>query len=265
MSEGASDASEQLDRYARDLAETVRRERMASDQLEAALDQLRSYAQDLQRSVAKEQQRTQELEAAHQDTLLRLLRASSFRDAETGSHCKRLGSYAEILARDLGLSEEDCAIIRRAAPLHDIGKIGIPDAILLKPGRLEGDEIVAMQRHAAIGASMLGGSTSTLVQMARVIALNHHECWDGSGYPQRLAGDAIPLPGRIVKLVDVYDALRARRPYKDGFSHEEAVRRLQMGDERVRPEEFCPTVLAAFDRCADDFASVFDRMGDDAS
>jgi putative two-component system response regulator len=162
-------------------------------------------------------ERTAELEGASLDTLERLAIAAEFRDDETGRHTERVGEIATLLGTVLGLAEEELFLIRRAAPLHDVGKIGIPDSILRKPGPLTGDEWEIMKGHASIGARILSGGRSRVVQFAEEIALSHHEHWDGQGYPKGLAGEAIPLAGRLVMVADVFDALTSDRVYRKAW------------------------------------------------
>ena len=147
-----------------------------------------------------------------------------------------------ILAREMGLDASECDAIRRAAPMHDVGKIGVPDAVLLKPGRLDEGELAAMRRHAAQGARMLAGGKTALVRMAETIARTHHERWDGSGYPHGLKGEEIPLAGRIVAVADVFDALTSERPYKRAWGVDAAVAEI----EGLAGKHFDPRVVAAF-------------------
>lgn len=156
------------------------------------------------------------------ETVHRLSRAAEYRDPETGAHILRMAHYSRLIAQSLGLSTEQQELILTAAPMHDIGKVGIPDHILLKPGRLDPDELVIMRTHAEIGYIILEGSTSPVIQAAAVIARSHHEKWDGSGYPQGLAGEDIPLLGRIVAVADVFDALTSERPYKKAWEIDRA-------------------------------------------
>jgi len=165
---------------------------------------------------------TQALIDREQELILRLAKAAEFRDPETGGHIQRMAHYSEHIGRRLGLSDEQCELLLQAAPMHDVGKMGIPDGILLKPGKLDEDEFRVMKQHPEIGYSILRGSNSRLIQVAAEIALSHHEKWDGSGYPQGQSGEAIPLFGRIVAVADVFDALTSARPYKRAWSIEQA-------------------------------------------
>jgi putative two-component system response regulator len=187
-------------------------------------------------------ERTRELERSRLEVLERLALAAEYRDDDTYRHTERVGRAAALLARRLGLSAEESALLRRAAPLHDIGKVAIPDRILLKPGRLTPEEFEEMKEHTTAGARILGGSASPLLQMAEVVAASHHERWDGSGYPRGLAGEDIPLHGRLVAVADVFDALTHARPYKDAMPVEVALEEM----EAMRGS-FDPRVKAAFD------------------
>jgi len=168
-------------------------------------------------------ERTQAIQNTRLQVVRRLGRAAEYRDNETGLHIIRMSKMAVVIARAAGMDEEYCELLLNAAPMHDIGKIGIPDYILLKPGRLEPDEWKIMQTHAQIGADILSGDDSDLMIMAHDIAISHHEKWNGKGYPNGLAGESIPLVGRIAALVDVFDALTSERPYKKAWSVERAV------------------------------------------
>jgi putative two-component system response regulator len=201
--------------------------------------QLESYSLDLEGKV---QRRTLELYEATEDCLWRLARASEYRDDDTGEHTLRVGVVSSRIADQLGLDEDEVDMVRRAAPLHDIGKIGIPDSILLKPGKLTHEEYAVMRSHVKIGASLLAGSSSRLMLMAEKIALTHHERWDGTGYALGLKGEEIPLPGRIVAVADVFDALIHDRPYKQAWPTDKAVAEIasQAG------KHFDPCVVDAF-------------------
>jgi response regulator RpfG family c-di-GMP phosphodiesterase len=157
---------------------------------------------------------TEQIIKTEREVIIRLARAAEYKDPETGTHIQRMSQYAGHIAKNLGLSEEEQQLIIDAAPMHDIGKIGIPDSVLLKPGRLDADELKVIYQHPTYGKQMLTGSSSKLLQAAEVIAYSHHEKFDGSGYPQGLAGNDIPIYGRIVALADVFDALSSARPYK---------------------------------------------------
>jgi putative two-component system response regulator len=174
--------------------------------------------------------------------LAHLALAGEFRDDDTQQHAWRIGDICALLVRALGLSEQEAELIERAAPLHDLGKIGIPDAILLKAGKLSDAEFDVVKTHAQIGAEILAGSRSPLLRLAERIALTHHERWDGGGYPCGLTGDEIPLVGRIAAVADVFDALTHERPYKQAWSVDEAVTEIvgQAG------RQFDPRVIDAF-------------------
>ncbi|ACV64864.1 response regulator receiver modulated metal dependent phosphohydrolase [Desulfofarcimen acetoxidans DSM 771] len=175
------------------------------------------------------QERTKELQDLQVELIHRLGRAAEFRDNDTGAHITRIGKYSFELAKAAGLSDKECRLILHASTMHDIGKIGIADEILLKPERLTPDEWEIMKTHTTKGAKILAGSSSDVLQMAEQIALNHHEKWDGSGYPTGLKGDEIPLAGRITAICDVFDALLSKRPYKNAWSLEEAVAEMKKG------------------------------------
>jgi len=165
---------------------------------------------------------TREVREREKETLLRLARAGEFRDEETGYHLIRMSRYSRLIANALGLGHDEAETVELAAPLHDIGKIGIPDGILLKPAKLDDSEWEVMRRHPVIGHEILKGSASKYVRMGALIALGHHEKYDGSGYPNGLVGDHIPLCARIVAIADVYDALTSIRPYKSAWTSERA-------------------------------------------
>ena len=185
--------------------------------------------------------RTAELEQARVDTLDRLAKAAEYRDDATGNHIRRVGELAAGLAQVLGWEDADVEIMRRAAPLHDVGKIGVPDSVLLKPGRLSADEFATIKTHTTIGARILGGSRVPLLVRAEEIAFTHHERWDGSGY-NGLKGSEIPIAGRVVALVDTFDALTHARPYKTAWSTRDAFDELRLQSGR----QFDPDVVTAF-------------------
>ena len=188
------------------------------------------------------EERTQELGQSQLETLQRLALAAEFRDDDTGLHTRRVGVTAARLAEVLNLPPDQVDLILRAAPRHDVGKIGIADAILQKPGKLTDEEFDTMRRHTVIGAGMLSGSTSPWLRLAEEIAISHHERWDGRGYPQKLTGEDIPMVGRIVAVADIFDALTHARPYKDAWPVEQAVVEI----EKQGGTQFDPTVVGAF-------------------
>ncbi len=169
----------------------------------------------------------EQLKQAHVDLVHRLGRAAEYKDTDTGEHIARMSQYSKLLALEFGMGEQQAELLRQAAPMHDVGKIGIPDAILLKPGRLTPDEFDHMKQHAAIGAQILANSSSPLLQLAHKLAIEHHEKWDGSGYPNGLKGEQISVEGRIVAIADVFDALTSKRPYKEAWGVEEALENMQ--------------------------------------
>jgi len=198
---------------------------------------------DLERRV---EERSRELTRAQMEVLERLARAAECRDDDTGQHTHRVGRCAARLARALDLPASDVTTIERAAPLHDVGKIGIPDQILLKPGRLTPDEVAVMRTHTVLGAQLLAGGSSELVRVAEQIARHHHERWDGAGYPEGLSGDAIPLVARIVGLVDFFDALSHDRPYRPAWALEAVLEEIRS----QRGRHFDPALVDAFLRLA---------------
>lgn len=191
------------------------------------------------------------------EIIQRLINVAEFRDTETGAHIARIGMYANKIAEELNMPDDFIETIVFAGPMHDIGKVGIPDNILLKPGALTKDEFHTMKNHTVIGSKVLAGSSHPSIRMASSIAMSHHERWDGKGYPSGLKGNDIPLEGRIIMIADQYDALRSKRPYRDGLSHEETYGIITEGDGRTLPEHFDPIVLNAFVRLAPTFDEIF--------
>lgn len=258
-------AKSQLALYAKDLKALLSREQKKSQQLQATNKQLQAYAQDLKAAYNAEQHKTRELEKAYADTVVRLTLASRYKDEETGAHIQRLSHYSKTLAVCIGLDEDEAQLIFDAAPMHDVGKVGIPDRIMQKRGPLDEAEWDIVKQHPIFGANLLAGSPSLLLETAREIALTHHERWDGSGYPQGLKGEAIPLGGRLVMLGDTYDALRSRRPYKPTLPHQQVCDIILNGNERTKPRHFDPTLLEAFREWHGEFERIFSEISEDDS
>lgn len=196
------------------------------------------------------------MDRMNREMLERLTVAAEYRDNDTSEHINRVSKYVYCLARGLNLVESDARGMAQASSMHDIGKIGVRDAILFKRDPLTPEEFITIQSHTEIGQRILQGSSFPVLDRAAAIALSHHERWDGSGYPHGLKGEQIPLDSRIVILADIYDALRTERPYKKAFSHEQACNIIINGDGRTIPEHFSPDVMATFIRVAPRFNEI---------
>lgn len=203
-------------------------------------------------------QATQEIRARERETLLKLAKAGEYRDEDTGNHIIRMAKYSRLIAEELNLSPHECDEIELAAPMHDIGKIGISDLILLKPGAHTHEESIIMRRHPEIGYEILSGSPSRYLQMGATIALGHHEKFDGTGYPFGYAGDKIPLPARIVAVADVFDALTSVRPYKKAWSFQDALEYVQTNSGK----HFDPDCVHGFVKRVDAVAQVMQELSD---
>jgi putative nucleotidyltransferase with HDIG domain len=223
---------------------------VAAGRLRAVIGQrgLRARQAELEAALAAQAlTRRRDAAASQEELLQRLLRAAGYRDDNTHEHTQRVAELAASLARELELPDRQVALVHRAAPLHDIGKIAIPDSILLKPGRLTEEEFEVVKTHAVLGARVLQNGDSDVIQMAEAIARHHHERWDGRGYPNGLAGDAIPLGARLVHVADVFDILVHERPYKESWTVEAAVAEIERGSGK----DFDPAVVRAFLRSID--------------
>ncbi len=198
---------------------------------------------------------TKELKEAHYDTIFRLAVAAEYRDEDTAAHIHRVSEYSRVLARAIGLESEQQELVYYASPMHDVGKLGVPDAVLLKPGRLDPEERKVMEQHPLIGARILSGSHSRVLQAAEQIALSHQEKWDGSGYPNHLKGEDIPLFGRIVAVADVFDALTTKRPYKEPMGIADAMGILQ----KDAGSHFDPAFPQAFTGIIDEVIEIYSK------
>ena len=219
----------------------------------------KNYKLALEAEVKK---KTAELHDLNSEIIHRLTVVAEYRDTDTGMHNLRIGNLTGVIAKEFGLSPEVIDRIILASSLHDIGKVAIPDSILLKTGPLTTEEFSIIQQHSQIGANMLANSKHAVIQMAEIIALNHHERWDGTGYPNGLVQDETPMEGRIVMLADQYDALRSNRPYKLGFDHATTCKIILEGDNRTIPAHFDPKVLQAFGDTQSIFEKIYDGCAD---
>ncbi|MBF0368316.1 MAG: response regulator [Magnetococcales bacterium] len=217
--------------------------------------EVRDHNLQLEEKVRK---RTEALYQARLDLIRRLGRASEYRDNETGLHIIRMSKCTEVIARNAGWNKADSELILNASAMHDVGKLGIPDRVLLKPGKLTAEEWEVMQSHTSIGAALLAGSEDRLMETARQIAMSHHERWDGSGYPLGLAGEQIPPEARIASVSDVFDALLSERPYKKPWTLEEAVAEIRAQAGR----QFDPDFIASFDKSLPEMLEIQKEFAD---
>ncbi len=232
----------QLKKYAKDLSYVYKSEKEKRKELEDSHKQLLKYADALNDANIELKERNKEIREAYIDTIHRLVLATEFREENTGEHIMRLSRYSFLLAQKAGLTDRDVKNIFYATPMHDVGKVGIPDKILLKPGKLNQEEFKCIETHTTIGAKILADSKAEIIQIAYKIALSHHEKWNGFGYPEGLSGKGIPLAGRIVGLLDVFDALTSKRPYKDPYPMDVVCDIIK----KERGEHFDPDIVDIF-------------------
>ena len=225
------------------------------EQLERAVGERTA---ELAAAVAQLTQIQHDLRASQEETIYRLSRAAEFRDDETGQHLQRMSWYCHLLGSRSGLDEQTCEMLRIASPMHDVGKLGIPDRILLKPGRLTPEEFAVMKTHAEIGYRILHGSEAVPLRMAATIAHTHHEKWDGNGYPRGLKGEEIPLIGRIAAVADVFDALTSSRPYKPAWPLDAALDLMR----KSAGSHFDPALIEVFFASLDDVLTIRERFLD---
>ncbi len=238
-------------------------EQAVADGLKTAAEkeEQRRLKEDLERSIERKTREitslAREIDMVRDEAMETLITAAQHRDDETGMHIRRISAYARQLALGLGWSPVNAKDVGSAAMLHDVGKIGVPDNILLKPGPLNREEVLIMQSHTTIGHQIVAQSQTRLLRTAANIALHHHETWDGSGYPNGLSGKDIPIEARITTVCDVYDALRSARPYKPAFAHKDTLAIIFDGDNRTRPEHFDPDILAVLWEHRDQMDEIF--------
>lgn len=252
-----SSYADQLKRYADDLAKVYKSEKERRRELEGANRQLVKFADDLNKTVLDLKSANQELQESYLDTIHRLALAAEYKDEDTGDHIVRMARYCALIAERHGLPPKEVRNILYAAPMHDVGKIGIPDNILLKPGKLTDEQFDKMKTHTNIRAKILANSKADILRIAQEIAISHHEKWNGRGYPQGISGKEIPLVGRIVGITDVFDALTSRRPYKDPYPVEVALDIIR----KERGEHFDPVVVDVFLENIDDILKIKEEVG----
>lgn len=263
MEKENKDLQAQLFHYARDVHKLVAERNIAlinKSEKNAAYKQLHRFNHDFMILLEQKETSYKALESSHLDTIRRLAAAAEFKDDDTGVHIIRMSRISSIIARAYGQDEKYCNLLEQASPMHDIGKIGIPDSVLKKPGKLTEEEWVCMRKHPEYGANILSGSDVPVLQMAEEVALSHHEKFDGSGYPSNLKGDQIPLSGRIVALADFFDAITMDRCYRPAFSDEKALAMVRENDGT----HFDPEVVAAFFSVSDEIICERDRINQES-
>jgi putative two-component system response regulator len=256
------DLQAQLFCYAKDIQQLLAERDIAAmneNEKNAAYKQLERFNHDFMILMEQKEKSYQALESSHLDTIRRLATAAEFKDDDTGAHILRMSRVSSIIARAYGQDEKYCNLLEQASPMHDIGKIGIPDDVLKKPGKLTKAEWILMRKHPEYGANILSGSDVPVLQMAEEVALAHHEKFDGSGYPSNLQGEQIPLSARIVALADFFDALTMDRCYRPAFSDEKALAMLKESSGT----HFDPNVVQAFFSVSNDIINERDRINNE--
>jgi putative two-component system response regulator len=249
-------SSSQAIKYARDFSKLYKEAKNQKNELGIANSQLKKYASDLRKTISTLKSVNVELQDAYYDTVQRLVLAVEYKDQFTGRHIVRMSRYSALIAEKHGLPECDVLNILYAAPMHDVGKIGIPDNIITSPNKLTDDEFTIMKRHTIIGAEILAKAKSQILMIAHQIALFHHEKWDGTGYPYSLKRDTIPLVGRIVALADTFDVLTSKRSYKDPFPIEYAFDLIK----REKGKHFDPDLVDVFLKNSDEVVKINDTV-----
>jgi len=247
-------------KYAEDFAKIYKNTKAQKEELSRANQQLKKYAHDLRSTISTLEIVNKELQEAYYDTIHRLVLAVEYKDKFTGTHIMRMSRYSALIAKKIGLQPQEVLNIFYAAPMHDVGKIGIPDTIISKPSKLTLDEFDLMKRHTTIGAEILDNSKSHILMIARQIALSHHEKWNGTGYPHGLEKDKIPLAARIVALADTFDVLISKRSYKDPYPV--AIASGIIKSERGK--HFDPDVVDVFENNIDEMVRTTSQVGADA-
>lgn len=245
-------ANQQSRLYAQDLAKIYRVAKVKNKEAADKHEQLVQYANDLHSTIAEMKKIHATLQESYYDTIHKLVLAAEYKDKDTGHHITRMCHYSVLLAEKLGLSKKEIQNIFYAAPMHDVGKIGIPDHIVMKPARLTPEEMEIMKRHTIIGSNILANSKAEILVLAQQIALWHHEKWDGTGYPDQRAGESIPLMCRVVSLADTFDALTSRRPYKNSWSTEAACDYIKS----ERGKSFDPAITDVFFKHVNDLIKI---------
>ncbi len=241
------------------LLDVRRLHRELKSKTELLQDKVVDRTEQLKKAIEEINHAHEAVKRAYIETIYRLTQATECKDAETAHHVRRLSLYATTLGRACGMTEGELELLLYASPMHDIGKIGIPDRILFKTDPLTAEEWDIMKSHTEIGYKILKDSEAPILKLGATIARSHHERWDGTGYPQGLSGEAIPKEARILALVDVYDALRGKRYYKPAFDHERACHIILEGDGRVKPEHFDPKLLEIFRNIHTEFNKIFEE------